>query len=485
MSKVKSELDLTKGNLFLKIPLFVLPLMFTTILQLLYTTIDLWTVSNFGGGPLSMSSIGSNSALINLIITVLVSLATGSNVCISVAKGSNEKERANRILHTSFIIAIVGGIIFGIFGFFMSPIFLELMDTPSNIIVNATRYLKIYFLGVPFLMVYNYGSQMLRALGDSRRPLYVLAISGAINVVFDFIFVYFFKMDVAGVAYATVISEIVSATLIVLIFMNNKNGFVQLHLKELKVSKRELLDILKIGIPAGLQGLAFCIPNVLIQSSLYTIHNYTINGVAISENEIISGASASSQIEGYIFAMLDSFAIGVVSLVGQNFGAMNKQNIRKSYWYSFIWMMMFWSICAIICAAIPHKLLSIFITESDDIIIENALNAGKERLFILAFTYFIDGWMDINSNYLRGMKVSTPPAIITMIGCSGTRILFLLTIFKTPFFHTIYWLYAAFPISWVLVNLVYLPVILHYEKKTFKLIDNNTILSSKVSNLSY
>ena len=144
MSKVKSELDLTKGNLFLKIPLFVLPLMFTTILQLLYTTIDLWTVSNFGGGPLSMSSIGSNSALINLIITVLVSLATGSNVCISVAKGSNEKERANRILHTSFIIAIVGGIIFGIFGFFMSPVFLELMDTPSNIIVNATRYLKIY-----------------------------------------------------------------------------------------------------------------------------------------------------------------------------------------------------------------------------------------------------------------------------------------------------------------------------------------------------
>ena len=466
------ELDLTKGNIFWKVPLFVLPLMATTILQLLYTTVDLWTVSRFGGGALSMSAIGSNSALINLIITVLVSLATGSNVCISVAKGANDSIRANKILHTSFIIAFLGGILFGIFGFFMSPLFLNWMDTPSSIIDNATIYLKIYFIGVPFLMIYNYGSQMLRALGDSKKPLYVLMLSGIINITFDIIFVKLLKLDVMGVALSTVLSEIVSAILIILLFIFNKNGFVRLKIKELKIDKRELIEILKIGLPAGIQGLAFCIPNVLIQSSLYTIHDYTINNVPISEDEILAGASASQQIESYIFAMLDSFAVGIISLVGQNYGASNKNNIRKSYWYSFIWMMLFWLICAILCALIPYNLLSIFIKETEGIIRINALNAGKERLFIMAFTYFLDGWMDINSNYLRGMKYSTPSAIITMIGCSGLRILFLTTLFNVPSFHTIFWLYAVFPISWILVNLVYIPVILYYERKAFKILDN-------------
>ena len=320
-------------------------------------------------------------------------------------------------------------------------------------------------------MIYNYGSQMLRSLGDSKRPLFILIISGIINVIFDLIFVISFKMDVKGVAYATVLSEIVSAILILAWFYINKNGFVKLNFKELKISKRELIDILKIGVPAGIQGLAFSIPNVIIQSSLYTIHDYTINGIPIAEEEIISGAAASQQIESYIFAMLDAFAVGLVSFVGQNYGANNKNNIKKCYWFSFIWMMIFWVISTIICAIFPHQLLSIFINESEGVVLENALEAGKERLYIMAFTYFIDGLMDINSNYLRGMKVSTPPAIITMIGCSGTRILFLLTLFKVPYFHTIFWLYAVFPISWILVNIVYLPVILHYEKKIFKTLD--------------
>lgn len=467
----KKEMDLTVGNLFLKIPMFVLPLMMTTIFQLLYTTIDLWCVSSYGDGAISMSAIGSNSALINLIITVLVSLATGANVCISMAKGANNRIRANKILHTALIVAIVGGIVVSIFGFFMAPVFLKLMGTPSSIIGKATIYLKIYFLGVPMLMIYNFGSQMLRALGDSKRPLYILIISGIFNVAFDLLFVCIFKMDVMGVAIATVISQSVSAILTIGWFVVNKNGFVRLKIAELRVNKKELIEILKIGIPAGLQGLAFCIPNVLIQSSLYTINDYYINGVLISQDEIVAGASASSQIEGYIFAMLDAFAVGLVSFTGQNFGAKKKTNMRKCYWYSFIWMMIFWVGCLILVVLIPEGLLSIFIKKSEGIVISSAIAAGKQRLFIMGFTYFLDGLMDINSDYLRGMKVSTPPAIITMLGCSGTRILFLLTLFKTPQFHTIFWLYAAFPISWILVNLVYIPVVLVSEKKMFKLIE--------------
>lgn len=465
MATSNKELDLTTGNLFWKIPRFVLPLMMTTILQLLYTTIDLWTVSTYGGGSLSMSAIGSNSALINMIITVLVSMATGANVCISVAKGSNDQPRAQKLLHTSLIIAFVGGIIFGLFGFFCSKYFLVWMSTPSSIIEEATTYLKIYFIGIPFLMIYNFGSQILRALGDSKRPLYILIASGLINVGGDLLFVIVFKMNVAGVAYATILSEGVAAILTILCFIFNKNGYVKLRLKELKVTKKEFIDILRIGLPAGIQGLAFNIPNVLIQSSLYSIHDYYINGVAINENEIVAGASASSQIEGYIFAMLDAFSIGLISFTGQNYGAHKKDNMKKSYWFCFIWQMIFWAIAVTLSLTLPYQLLSIFIKKSDGMIIENALAAGKERLMIMSLTYWLDGWMGLNSNYLRGMKVSTPPAIITMIGCSGTRILFLCTLFNMSTFHTIFWLYAAFPISWILVNIVYLPTILHYEKK--------------------
>lgn len=468
MTTSKQELDLTTGNLFWKIPKFVLPLMMTTILQLLYTTIDLWTVSTYGGGSLSMSAIGSNSALINMIITLLVSLATGANVCISVAKGSSDQERAQRLLHTSLIIAFVGGIIFGLFGFLFSKYFLEWMSTPTSIISEATSYLKIYFLGIPFLMIYNFGSQILRALGDSKRPLYILIASGLINVGGDLLFVIAFKMNVEGVAIATILSEGVASILTILCFIYNKNGYVKLRLKELKVTKRELIDILKIGLPAGIQGLAFNIPNVLIQSSLYTIHDYFINGVAINENEIVAGASASAQIEGYIFAMLDAFSIGLISFTGQNYGAHKKDNMKKSYWFSFIWQMIFWGIAAVISSTLPYFLLSIFIKESEGMVIQNALDAGRERLLIMSLTYWLDGWMGLNSNYLRGMKISTPPAIITMIGCSGTRILFLCTLFNLPTFHTIFWLYAAFPISWILVNIVYLPTIIYYEKKLLK-----------------
>jgi len=468
-----SEMDLTRGNLFKKVFQFTLPLMMTSIFQLLYTTVDLWTVTEFGGGSLSMSSIGSNSALINLIITMLLSLSLGSSVTISIAKGSNDKQRAENILHTSYIIAIVGGVAFAILGYFLAPVILVAMDTPASIVEKATIYLKIYFLGTPFLALVNFASQMLRSLGDSKRPLIFLTISGAINVLFDLFFVIVLKMDVAGVAVATVISWIIADILLTLWFMKSTTVFANFSFKKLKVSKRELIDILKIGIPAGLQGVAFCLPNLLIQSSLYTIKDYIVDGTYINPDEIVVGASASAQLEGYMFVMIDSFCIANVSFTGQNFGALNKKNIIKSYWYCFIWMMIAWLFCFIIAMTCYNGLLSIFITDTDENVIrEHAITAGYQRLLILASTYALDGWMDLNGSYLKGMKKSLPPAIVTIIGCTGTRILFLLFVFTMPYFHTVFWLYAAFPISWTLVNIVYLPLVLIIQKKQFKLIDN-------------
>ncbi len=463
-----SEMDLTSGNLFWKMPLFVVPLIITNVLQLLYTTIDLWTVSKFGGGSTSMAAIGTNSALINLIITVLVSLATGANVCISTAKGSGDKDRAQRILNTAMLVALIGGIAVGLFGFFTARTLLEWMDTPASMIDNAAIYLKVYFLGVPLLMIYNFGSQILRALGDSKTPLIILALSGIFNVVFDIVLVYYFNMDVLGVAIATVISEGISAILTTLWFVFSKSIFVKIDFKNMRIDKLAAKDIFRIGIPAGIQGLAFCIPNVMIQSSLYTITDYSIDGVAISQDEIVAGAAASAQIEGYVFQFLDAWAVGIISFVGQNYGASNTKNIRKCYWFAVVWMLIAWGLSVAVCSIFPNQLLSIFIEDGGGIVADNALAAGKERMFMLLFTYFLDGWMDINGNYLRGMKRSNPPAILTLIGCTGTRIIFLLTLFKMPYFHTIFWLYAAFPISWVLVNLVYIPMVLILEKKTLK-----------------
>ncbi|HBE99073.1 MAG TPA: MATE family efflux transporter, partial [Firmicutes bacterium] len=198
------EMDLTTGNLFWKIPLFSLPMALTTILQLLYTTVDLYTVSNFGGGSNSMSAVGSNSALINLLVSFFVSIAVGANVALGNAKGANHKDVAEKVLHTSLVFSLLVGLVVAIGGYFLAPYLLELMGTPEEIFAKSVEYLEIYFIGAPFLLVYNFGSQCLRALGDSRRPLYILIISGIINIAFDLIFVIFFDMDVSGVAWATV-----------------------------------------------------------------------------------------------------------------------------------------------------------------------------------------------------------------------------------------------------------------------------------------
>ena len=464
----KGENDLTEGNLFTKIPLFALPLAFTTILQLLYTTVDLLTVLEFGGGTLSMTSIGSNSSLINLIITVFTSIPLGANVAIGNAKGAKNKERAEKVLHTSVIVGLISGILVGIFGYFVSRPLLQLMGTPETYIDRSATYMQIYFLGMPFLMLYNYGSQIMRALGDSKRPFFFLIIAGLVNVGFDFLFVIAFKMDVAGVALATILSEAVSAALTIGSLALNKKAFVSLRWKKLKVDRFSLKEILVIGLPAGIQGLAFCIPNVLIQSSLYTITDYTIDGVAISMNEITSGASASSQVEGYIFALIDAFSASVVAFVGQNYGAKKTNNIRKVFWYATIWQFIIWGIMAYIIGIWPKEVLSLFMKDDENVVLENALNAGKERLYIMGFTYCLDGLMGIFGNYLRGMRHSTTPAIITLVGCTGSRILFLYTLFLLPYFHTIFWLYAAFPISWILVDIVYIPITIVTERKVFK-----------------
>lgn len=461
-----TEMDLTTGNLFWKVPLFALPMAVTGILQLLYTSVDLFTVSQFGGGSQSMSAVSSNGALINLIVTVFLSLSLGTNVAIGNAKGAKDRDHAEKVLHTSLIFAIVAGVFVGCFGVRLAPVFLKWMGTDPRILSLASDYLRIYFVGVPFIMVYNFCSQAMRALGDSRRPLYILAVTGLFNVFADYIFVRYFGLDVKGVAWATVLAEGISAALSVYALAKNKNGFIHLSYSKMKFDEASFKEVIRLGLPAGIQGLAFSIPNVLIQSSIWSLGTATVSAVDIN-----TGSAAASQVEGYIFVLIDACASGCVAFTGQNYGAKNKENCRKSYWYCLIWMMIFWVAAAGLSLIFQEQLFRLFITEDSKTNISDALTNARLRLLVMASTYFLDGIMDVSSGYLRGMRYSTAPAILTIIGCTITRIIFLTTMFPLPYFHTITWLYAAFPISWILTDIAYAITIFIVEPKAFKKIE--------------
>ena len=480
-----AERDLTSGKLFWKIPLFAIPMACSTVLQLLFSTVDLFTVANYGGGSNSRSAIGSNTALINLVVTLFVSMALGSNVAIGNERGAGNKERAAKVMGNSYFLAICAGIIVAIFGYFRTPVLLGWRNTPKDILENSTTYLHIYFLGRPFLILYDFGAQLRMGLGDSKRPLLILGASGVINVIADFLFVIYGHRDVAGVAYATIISEACSALFVTLFLVFNHKGFVRLNLHELIPQKDVLLEILKIGIPSGLQGLGFGIPNVLIQSSLYSIHGLTLAGQLISDDEIVAGSAAANTIDNYVFAITDSCAAACISFVGQNFGAKKEENVKKVFWYSQIWMAILTSIAVCIARGCSEPLLKIFLTKTQDgevVNQEHAILAGQERRKIVITREVLNGIRDVDSNYLRGRKHSLAPALIILFGATGSRILFLYTIFPMETFHTRIWLYATFPISWVLIDLIYIPIILHLQKKSFAKFHETEALPSAKNN---
>ena len=431
--------DMTTGNLFVKIILFAIPAMLTTIMQLLYTTIDLTTV-HYGDSAESMGAIASNTALINLIIVVFTGVSLGANVVLSEAKGAQNQEKANKVLHSSFIFALITGVFVGVLGFFISDNLLELMGTEAHYFAKAALYLKIYFCGLPFLMVYNYAAQLLRAQGDSLSPFLALFIAGLINVGFDCLFVFSMHMGVAGVALATIIAEAISAIICTFVLIKGKRNYVNLKLKELRIDGPVLFEVLKIGLPAGLQGFFFSLPNVFIQSSLYTIDPGNVN--------LENGATASGSIEGYFFAVCDAIAVSTMTYIAANTGAKNKENIKKSILFGFIWGAIFCLIIALVTLLFHRPILSLFVDN------EESINAGYTRLSLMAYLYFFDFSMAFTAAVLRGMKRSTFPMITTLVCCTGLRILLILTVFNNvEMFHTVFWLYALFPITWVIATI--------------------------------
>lgn len=450
------EIDFTQGNLFKKMIVFTVPLILSTLLQLFYSSADLFTVSNFGGGEISMNAVGANGSLINLIVALFTGLSVGANVYIANAKGRNDKSTASKGIGTSMVLSLVVGIIVMAFGAMFAKDLLILMQTPAEVLEKASEYLMIYFFGIPFLMIYNYGSACLRALGDSKKPFIILLISGVFNIGCNFLLVITFGLDVKGVAISTIISEAIAAITVLVFLFLNKGGFAKLEFKNLKFYKEELISILKIGIFAGLESFIFSFANVFIQREANSF-----GAIAMAGN------TASNNIEGYLYNILNSFSVAVVAMVAQNFGAKNKQNIIKILIYSLLTVTVLGLGMGILVDIFAEQLLGIFVQSPE------AINMGRSRLIIISSTYFLCGIMDVLSAYLRGLEHPVTPTVITLFGACVLRITFIFTVFHMiPEVHTLGWLYATYPISWTLVILLYVPYLFTITKKVFKKIDS-------------
>lgn len=430
MRNSRSEIDMTKGPILRKMVLFAFPLMCSSVLQLLFNAADTVVVGQFAGKN-SLAAVGSNGALINLMTNLFIGLSVGSNVLIAKAVGARDKEQTERIVHTSIVLSVLGGIILMVFGMLYAKDILILMDAPEEIVDLAAKYLKIYFIGLPAMMVFNFGSAILRAIGDTKRPLYFLSAAGVINVLFNLLFVIKFRMDVAGVAWATVISQVISAVLIMVCLIREKSD-IRVDIRKLRIDVDSLIRIMKIGIPAGLQGTLFSLSNVVIQSSINKFGS-----------TVVAGNSAAQNLEGFVYVSMNSLHQATLSFTSQNMGAGKYDRIGRILKDGLILVFFTGLIMGGLMVLFGHQLLRIYSPKS--LVIEK----GFERLLVVCGTYYLCGIMDVMVGSIRGIGYSVMPMIVSLIGACGLRIIWLKTFFLMDMFHRPFYIYVTYPVSWI------------------------------------
>ena len=433
---------MTKGPLLGKIIMFALPLIASGSLQLLYNAADLIIVGQFASnGQKALASVGATSAIINLILNVVIGLSVGTAVIVARCIGAEDREGAHRATHTSIAVSLISGIVVGAFGFFMARQLLTWMNTPEDgdVLNMAVTYMKIYFVGAPMNMLYNFGSAVLRATGDTKRPLYFLTIAGLANIVFNFVFVYFFHLDVEGVAIATLISQTISAVLVTICLCKTE-GPCKLEFKKLHIYKKEFKQIAIIGLPAGLQGSLFSISNVIIQSSINSFGDI-----------VMSGNTAAVNIEGFIYIAENAFYHAAITFTGQNYGARQYKRTRKVFRIcSALTIGVGIVLSALICI-FGRFLLAIYLPGE-----EEAINFGMTRIFVVMIPYFTLGMCNTVVGQLRGLGYSISPVIISIFGICGIRIAWVYTVFAAN--KTLENLYTSYPISWAITFLATLVV---------------------------
>jgi putative MATE family efflux protein len=419
------------GNLYKSIIVYALPLMLSGFLQLLFNAADLVVVGKFCGSHM-LGAVGACGPLNTLVINFFMGFSIGVSVVVSTGLGEDNWKKVNRAVHTCLPLGLVCGLFVAVFGFIFARPMLAAMDTPDEIIDYAVTYLRITFIGVPGSLIYNYSSAILKANGDTRRPLIYLTISGVLNVILNVIFVVFFDLNIAGVALATAITTVLSGVLTVR-QLTRLTNCCRLQFKYVKFYKEDCLRIIKIGLPAGLQQSMFSVSNIIIQSSINSF------GTAV-----MSGSSAAQSINGFQYVLLAGVSQATVNFVGQNYGAQQYDRVRQVRRVSLLYSSLFGLVSAGIIMLFKTQLLGIYITDSKE-----AIDAGVIKLLFVCTFAFVNGLYDVTAACLRGIGSSNPPAIISIVGICGVRLLIIYTIFQMPEFHNLYVLYAAYPLSWL------------------------------------
>ncbi len=442
---------MTEGPLFKGIVLYTIPIILTSLLQLFFNAADLVVVGRFCGS-LYVGAVGATGSITTLIVALFTGLSVGSGVTVAHAYGQRDWESVRRTVHTTLPVAILSGAILTVIGVAFSKELLALMDTPENVIELSSLYMKIYFGGIIFNMVYNFSASILRAVGDTKGPLIYLTIAGVVNVVLNVFFVTAFHMNVAGVALATTISQAISAVLVVRALMRRTDA-CRLILRDMRFYGAQVKKILVIGLPSGINGAIFSISNVLIQSSVNSFGDI-----------VVSGNAAAANIEGFVWVSLNSFSQTSLNYTAQNLGAGNFKRIKKIFWTCLGCVAIVGVVLGISGRLLAPHLLSIYITDSAE-----AITYGITRMTYICLPYFLCGIMDVTTGALRGMGASVVPMIISILGACGIRVGWIYTIFRLEAFHNLDSLYFSYPVSWILTFLAqfvaYMIVYNHKKKK--------------------
>lgn len=423
------------GPLLSKILLFSVPLMMSGILQLLFNAADIIVVGRFAGSS-ALAAVGSTSSLINLLINVFVGLSVGVNVLVAKYYGGQREKDMSETVHTAVLTSLLSGLFLVILGGIAARPLLHLMGTPDDVLDQAVLYMRIYFLGMPVLMVYNFGAAILRAIGDTRRPLYFLFMAGVVNVALNLFFVIGLGMGVDGVGWATVISEHVSA-LLVLKSLMEAPGALKLNLKELRIHPKKLKRIVKIGLPAGMQGAIFSISNVLIQSSVNSFGSIAM-----------AGNTASANIEGFVYTAMNAVYQTNLSFTSQNLGGRKYSRINRIMYICLAVVTVVGITLGITAVLAGDLLLGIYSSDAQ------VLRYGMLRLEIICGTYFLCGIMDCMVGSLRGLGYSVIPMFVSLTGACGFRVLWVFTVFAA--YRSLDVLYLSYPVSWAITAIAHM-----------------------------
>ena len=428
LAKKKHEVDMLNGPILPRALEFALPLMLSSLLQLLYNAADIVVVGRFAG-PQALAAVGSTGSLAGLIVNAFMGLSVGASVLTARYYGGARHDEVHKTVHSSMALALICGAVVTVLGLLFSGKLLVWMDSPPDVLPLATQYLKIYFLGSVANLVYNFGAGVLRAIGDTKRPLYFLAFSGLVNVILNLILVIVFHMGAAGVGIATVVSQVISALLVVLALMR-ADGSYRLDLKELALDKGNVKEVLRIGVPTGLQSVMFSLSNVLIQS--------TVNSFG---STVIAGNSAAANLEGFLWVIGSAFAQTCMTFCSQNLGAGKKERLNPILYTCLLWSGLIQAVVSLGALAISNTLVSLYSTDAA------VIAKGVIRASVIFPLYFATALMETASGFLRGLGRSFQAMLISLAGVCGLRILWIYTVFAmNPTLET---LYVSYPVSWL------------------------------------